>query len=54
LMAIWVDLVTDENVAPLFIRVPDDATPDDRAQYITWARQYFIVRPSFSIVFLNI
>lgn len=26
LMAVWVDLVTDENVAPSFIRVPDDAT----------------------------
>lgn len=47
LMAVIVDLVTDENAAPSFIRVPDDATPDDRVQYMTWARQYFMVRPSF-------
>jgi len=47
LMAVWVDLVTDENAAPSFIRVPDDATSDDRAQYMTWARQYFEVCPSF-------
>ncbi|KAK0723087.1 hypothetical protein B0T26DRAFT_740131 [Lasiosphaeria miniovina] len=30
-----------EKAAPLFIRVPDDATPDDRVEYMTWARQYF-------------
>ena len=47
LMAVWVDLVTDENAAPSFVRVPDDATPDDHAQFMTWARQYFEVRPSF-------
>ena len=41
-----VDLVTDENAAPSFIRVPDEATPDDRVQYMTWT-QYFMVRPSF-------
>lgn len=39
--------VTDENAAPSFIRVPDDATPDDRLQYMTWARQYIMERPSF-------
>jgi hypothetical protein len=50
LMAVIVDLVTDENAAPSFIRVPDNATPDDRVQYMTWARQYFMVRPSsFSV-----
>jgi hypothetical protein len=27
--------------------VSDDATPDSRAQYMTWARQYFKVRTSF-------
>jgi hypothetical protein len=27
--------------------VPDGATPDDREQDMTGARQYFIVRPSF-------
>ncbi|KAK0710253.1 3-hydroxybutyryl-CoA dehydratase [Lasiosphaeria miniovina] len=43
LMAVWVDLVPDENATPSFIRVPDDATPDDRVEYMTWARQYFKV-----------
>ena len=47
LMAVWVDLVTDENAAPSFIRVPDYATPEDRVQYMTWARHYFMVRPLF-------
>jgi hypothetical protein len=42
-----VDLVTDENAAPSITRVPGDATPDDRAEYMTWARQYFKVRLSF-------
>ena len=45
LMAVWVDLVADENAAPSFIRVPDYATPEDRVQYMTWARHYFMVRP---------
>jgi len=35
LMAVAVDLVTDENAAPSITRVSDDATPDDRAQYMT-------------------
>ncbi|KAJ2903737.1 uncharacterized protein MKZ38_009389 [Zalerion maritima] len=43
LMAVAVDLVTDENAAPSITRVPHDATPDDRAEYMTWARQYFKV-----------
>jgi hypothetical protein len=47
LMAVTVDLVTDEIAAPSITRVPDDATPDGRAQYMTWARQYFKVRASF-------
>ena len=47
LMAVSVDLVPDENAAPSFIRVPDNATPDDRMRYMTWAKQYFRVRPSF-------
>ncbi|KAJ9197698.1 hypothetical protein DTO164E3_5552 [Paecilomyces variotii] len=42
LMAVWVDLVTDENANPSVIRVPDDATPDDRVEYMIWARQYFM------------
>ena len=36
LMAVAVDLVTDENAAPSITRVPNDATPDGRAQYSTW------------------
>jgi hypothetical protein len=51
LMAVAVDLVTDENAAPSITRVSDVATPDDRAQYVTWARQYFMVRPSFKSSF---
>jgi hypothetical protein len=47
LMAVAVDLVTNENAAPSISRVSHDATPDERAQYMTWARQYFKVRPSF-------
>ncbi|WEW58894.1 hypothetical protein PRK78_004362 [Emydomyces testavorans] len=43
LMAVWVDLVTDENAAPSYIRVPDDATSDDHVEYKTWTRQYFEV-----------
>jgi hypothetical protein len=46
-MAVAVDLVTDENAAPSIARVSDDATPDNREQYMTWARQYFKVRLSF-------
>jgi hypothetical protein len=45
-MAVWVDLVTDENAAPSFTRVPADATSDDRTQCMARAGQYFIVRPS--------
>jgi len=47
LMAVTVDLVIDENAAPSITRVPDDATPNDGTQYMTWAKQYFKVRPSF-------
>jgi hypothetical protein len=47
LVSVEVDLVIDENATPLFIRVPDDATPDDHVQYVIWARQYFMVYPSF-------
>jgi hypothetical protein len=50
LMAVWVDLVIGENAAPSFIRVPDYATPDDRAQYMTWIFQgaSFVQASSFS------
>ena len=45
LMVVTVDLVTDENIAPSITQVPGDMTPDDHLHYITWARQYFTVRP---------
>jgi hypothetical protein len=45
LMTVAVDLVTDETAAPSITRVPDDATADGHVQYVTWARQYFKVRP---------
>jgi hypothetical protein len=45
LMAVAIDLVTDENAVPSITRVPDDASPDDHAQHMTWARQYFKVFP---------
>ncbi|MCJ1343386.1 hypothetical protein MMC31_001579 [Peltigera leucophlebia] len=41
LMSVGVDLVTDPNAAPSLSLVPDYATPDRRAEYMTWARQYF-------------
>ena len=46
-MVVAVDLATDENTARSITQVPDDATPDGRAQYTICARQYFKVRPSF-------
>jgi hypothetical protein len=50
LMTVTVDLVTDENAAPSITRVSDDATLNGRVEYMTWARQYFQVRPSsFSV-----
>jgi hypothetical protein len=44
LVAVVIDLVTDKNAAPSITRVPQNATRDDRAEYMTWARQYFEVR----------
>ncbi|KND92187.1 hypothetical protein TOPH_03052 [Tolypocladium ophioglossoides CBS 100239] len=41
LMAVVVDLVTDENANPSITRVPSDATPSDRVQYMEWTRHYF-------------
>ncbi len=46
LMAVAVDLVTDEKAAPSITRVPTAAIPDDRARYMTWSRQYFEVSSS--------
>ena len=43
LMAVVVDLVPDENATASITRVPADATPDARAQYMAWARHYFQV-----------
>ncbi|PUU77943.1 3-hydroxybutyryl-CoA dehydratase [Tuber borchii] len=43
MMAVDVDLVTDENAAPSLMGVPDYSTLDDRAEYMTWATQYFMV-----------
>lgn len=45
LMAVTVDLVTDENGTPSITRVPDNASSNDRANYMIWARQYVKVRP---------
>jgi len=39
-----VDLVADKDAAPSTAPASDDATPEDRAQYDIWARQYFKVR----------
>lgn len=45
LMSVHVDLVIDKNATPSISLLSDDASPDDCAQYMTWARQYFKVRP---------
>lgn len=42
-MAVSVDLVTKEKAAPSITRVSDDNTPDELAQYMTWATHYFEV-----------
>jgi hypothetical protein len=54
LMAVGVDLVTNENADPSITRVPDYATSGDRAKYMTWARQYFQVCTTRSIVFFSL
>ena len=38
-----VDLVMDDMATPSITRVAEDETPDNRAQYMTWARQYIKV-----------
>jgi len=45
-MAVTVDLVTNEKAVPSITRVSDDKTPDELAQYMSWATQYFKVRIS--------
>lgn len=52
LMAVAVDLVIDEYAIPSITRVSDDATPDERSQYMKWARHYVEVRPSIKYFFL--
>lgn len=46
LMAMEVDMVTDEDAAPFFTWV-SNATPTDSdlEKYTIWAKQYFMVRP---------
>ncbi|KAI9661289.1 MAG: hypothetical protein M1821_009616 [Bathelium mastoideum] len=43
LMAVEIDLVTDKAAAPSIIRVPNDTTPDERMEYVAWAKQYIDV-----------
>ena len=54
LMAVAVDLVTDENGEPSITRVPDCATPDDLEEYMIWAKGYLKVRPSKRFAFLSV
>jgi hypothetical protein len=53
LMAVTVDLVTDENAGPSITRLGDDNTPEELAQYRTWSRQYFKVRLLFKHFLLS-
>ena len=39
-MALWVDLVTDENGAPSITRVPEDKPPAFSEEFMAYARQY--------------
>ena len=43
LMAVEVNLVTNEDAVPSFTRVSDYATPN-LGKYTIWAEQYFTVR----------
>jgi hypothetical protein len=47
LIAVAADLATDDYAAPSITRVSENATPDDRARYMTWAGQYFKLHPPF-------
>ncbi|TVY40114.1 hypothetical protein LSUB1_G003599 [Lachnellula subtilissima] len=42
-MVVTVDLILDEESSPSITRVPEDATHEDLAEYMTWSRQYFKV-----------
>lgn len=48
LMAVTVDLVADENARPSITRVPSDANPSDRIQYMEHTKHYFEVCPLFT------
>ncbi|KAG6899431.1 hypothetical protein C0993_010339 [Termitomyces sp. T159_Od127] len=39
-MDLTVTLVADENAAPSFMNFEDDASPEDRAEYMLWSEQY--------------
>ncbi|KAL9079297.1 MAG: hypothetical protein Q9157_001820 [Trypethelium eluteriae] len=43
LMAVVVDLVTDEAAAPSVIRVPTDTTSNEHVKYMAWATQHIDV-----------
>ena len=43
LMAVEVDLVTNEDAAPSIIRVSEKATPGEHVNYMKWATQYINV-----------
>lgn len=44
LMAVTVDLVTDDEANPAIIRVEEDTSPANRQQYMDWAMHYTQVR----------
>jgi hypothetical protein len=50
LMAVTVDLMTDEHAGPSITRVSENFTPDERAESMTWAEQYFKVRFDLSLL----
>ena len=51
LMALYVDLVTDENAEPSITRIEDTATADDRLESMTWAEHY--IKASSSLVHVS-
>lgn len=52
LVAVTVDLVTDDNAAPFVTRLPKDGDPEQRTQYMTWSEKYFEVSISISYAFM--
>ncbi|KAH0580235.1 hypothetical protein H2248_001753 [Termitomyces sp. 'cryptogamus'] len=40
-MVVGIHLVTDENAFPSFTRYEKDASPEERAEYMTWSERYF-------------